>query len=572
MASNGLQSYWDLTLIPYEQIIAYYDFSQTSGNIIQNVPWAVSGYNGYLNSVGSFYSNSGSGSFNGSQYVKISGSVSQTDWTSIICYEKQNNSAQILFSSLENGAGASGFVVGITNSNKLFMEYYNSVEGIQSVISPVILGTKNILTINKADNGINLNYFNPNSKLLEVAGFIPYGNNFVDSSTWYIGGSPSLPSFYSGVSNLSGKIDEFFLTSGILLNEYVEFLCSGFYSFLNTGYTVSGSCSDITFTTGTLQTIGTGITGYQSYISNTIVDPCGNTLYLFGSSGISGDISGYVYSTYTGTECIDITGFYDSGYYINYEFLSSLGMNDITFLYDTSVLDNVYYEGISGDVLRSPNNFVPPLHSVSQKYYTINNVVYTPSLFSLFYNGQLLTNLGGYSFPNGYATDYFVSGDYLLTGQYIIDSGFFDRTKARALIYDIDNYNVAVYETGTLTSGMSLGINLNNKNVFVNGVKMLSGVDYTGNSFVFNLSGSNTLTTISTSGIYNVYTGVGTGQYGFNGKFLRGSSRVFTNGIRQYLGYDYVESSFHDLLSGDFLNSSGSQIYSTDGDFWQISL
>ena len=569
MASTGLKYFWDKTILPVENIVSYFDFNVNSGNIITNPSWVTSGINGYLNNTSNFYLYSGSGNFNGSQYIKISGNVDTEEWSSLICYDKQNSETQILFSSLQ-GSSPSGFVVGVNQSNKLFMEYWNSVEGIQSIVFPTILGDKNIVGITKTDAQISFNYFNPNNKILTSTSVVPYGNNFIDSNQFYLGGSPVLPYFYSGVSNFSGQIDEFFLTSGSLLYEYINLLCSGLYSTRNTGTEISTSCIDISYVTGILQITGSGITGYQSIISNSITGACDTILYFYTNSGVSGELSGYVYSLYTGVSCATFTGTYDSGYFVDSGFLNTLGMNDITFLYNTDIYDNIIYKGKTGVLQDTVKNITPLFDLVQQNYYSATS--YSGNFFNLFYNGQLQGDLGGYSYPNGYGIAYSISGDYLLTGSDIIDSGFY-RTFGGKIFYDVIYNSRSYLITGAVSSGSSVGINFSNKNVFYNGILMMSGTDYTGNSFIFNIpSGYNLLTFTNVELDVLSNTGIGTGQYSFGTKYLRDTSQVWVNGVRQYLNLDYLESSRFDLLSGDFQNYSGGMIYSNTGDFWQTSL
>ena len=115
---------------------------------------------------------------------------------------------------------------------------------------------------------------------------------------------------------------------------------------------------------------------------------------------------------------------------------------------------------------------------------------------------------------------------------------------------------------------------------FLNGIKLLSGEDYThtalsGLRFKFDIPASSVLTKVIKYFIYSddIYI---TGSKNLiklsSGKFLKNTSQVYVNGMRQSPNYGYVEKSSFDLLSGNFSDAYDSLLYtsSVSDNFWNM--
>lgn len=161
--------------------------------------------------------------------------------------------------------------------------------------------------------------------------------------------------------------------------------------------------------------------------------------------------------------------------------------------------------------------------------------------------------------PSGYSISgtfynpvYFLSGNLVVSGQELFANGVY--SSADDLQYDVvsgaRNFKfVPASYTDGVVSFSSFG-----SHVFLNGIKMRSGIDYvpSGASTVINssltgISGllftfpADTDPTKAIVGSFNVTTGT---------RFAKGTTQLWRNGVRQALGVNYVEIACIDLLVG----------------------
>jgi hypothetical protein len=115
---------------------------------------------------------------------------------------------------------------------------------------------------------------------------------------------------------------------------------------------------------------------------------------------------------------------------------------------------------------------------------------------------------------------------------------------------------------------------------------LLSGEDYThttssGLRFKFDIPESSVMTRVvnffasspdvlSSNTVYN--TGINNLIKLNSGKFLKNTSQVYVNGMRQSPDYGYLEKSSLDLLSGNFSDSYNSLIFTStvSDNFWNM--
>lgn len=150
------------------------------------------------------------------------------------------------------------------------------------------------------------------------------------------------------------------------------------------------------------------------------------------------------------------------------------------------------------------------------------------------------------------------SGDYDLSGNFFITDVKYDRNDRD--IFDkieyLNIFKIKKYITGSseFVSGYSLNTGSSSEAsslFFINGVKLISGVDYSYYSGGYRLitdsfSGvTGNLVGVSPSGLGNINININTGTYSnsITGSLNENSSILFYNRLRQILNIDYIETS-----------------------------
>lgn len=462
-------------------------------------------------------------------------------------YEKPFSGNAILFSSLQSGANISGFIFGVNDANRMYLETYDN-SGPNIVTSSNIIGSKNAIAVVKSNNIINFHYYNFNYQQVESETFNTSPSALFQSNQVYLAGTGGITPPYINQNNFTGYLSEFAYFNLAFSQNTVQKLFSGFYCTKNPSTTgILGYSSGLGFITGgqVIYTgVGTGITGYQTFIAGTYVDFCGNPHNLYSYNNLTGIISGYKFFPITGIFISTGTGLIDQGYAINTGFAATFGMDGI-------VYDRYVNTGDFSEVYLYPSILIKNLNNVAQ--YNLDG---TYKLNSISANNQFnLYDNGIANFPSGYTTTgniyqqiIILLADYYTSGQSILSNGVYQPSDT--IIYD---YLIGISEIFNYTGGaQTFSSNfVNNRMIYWNGQKLISGLDYKFNGVNLTISG------LAGSGlIYNFITLTGNNYTGgnfinvFNPKFARGASQVWLNGQRQELDVDYYEISKVDLLNG----------------------
>lgn len=360
----------DTLRIPEETFKAAFSFYSGQYPVIYREAWASGACSGIavgvnLTDWNSKFFNSGYLSFDGKSIVRFSNSGSQfnrnlplEDASIFLSFERKRQGNEVLLSSI-NGSSSlfSGYCLGINDANKLYLKYWNSVDGGFTLTSSLNLSKKNLIYLNKDGSNVTVGRFNNNTLAFENESFSIYRNNFIESNDLVLGGyyAESDPSFlnknrapwaFDGALNFSGVIDKFYfvynmpsvyqnlLVSGIFakstgVDGYTETLCyetgffqeTGEYIYTKTGVFASGYVSGSVEITGytPFQSGYTyfGLVGYQDVLVRTYEDQCKITHNVFEKRPVSGFITDYVtvqlpvYGTIfkSGTIDIDLSGF-----------------------------------------------------------------------------------------------------------------------------------------------------------------------------------------------------------------------------------------------------------------------
>jgi hypothetical protein len=293
----------------------YYDFDHWSGTHVLNAGSAAyPAYTRYSGSVVGDFNNftghaSGRGSFSNS-YIKVENAETQDGellreggakgFSFLISQEKVDNSCGTLFS---NYAGlqplSSGWEIGINNANLLYFKFQDAAQdgtptnNIKTVLE--VPAAKNWYGISIQDTTLELTHFTPRENSLSTRRI---NSNYIrNNSDWYIG---------TGEYPYSGYIDNFFAFNTYLSPSALGDIVTASYQEIVTGV---GS---------ELFTIAGEITGYSFYAT-------GET----GIVGSTGTLSGYIYTTGSGTYITGsgLTGEVGEGeiYYEGYTGFSGVG-------------------------------------------------------------------------------------------------------------------------------------------------------------------------------------------------------------------------------------------------------
>jgi hypothetical protein len=543
---SGINFFVDSLNIDYSNIPAAFSFRSnptTNTNIVYPDLWASGSSSGILPNIGgdNFFTYSGTGYFNGNNYFKLSKNYSLNNSLIFLSYEKLRNADEILLSSVTGSSFAtySGFYVGVNNANKLYLKYWNNIEGVFTFTYTGTLSDKNIIIISRNDSIITLGHFNNNTFKISSQNFEIFQNNFINSSELYIGGSPIQPRWGSTqLSNFSGYFDRFyifnnipFVYSNILsrglfseptgfagdLNEFcytTGFLSgSGFFYNAVTGVSLSGFQSGTIGITGYTQTPSgyfySGVTGYSGKFIGFYVDNCGVNIDIIEQVPLSGQIyeeilvttaltgivftSGFVEIELTGllrgTENVFITGVVCDSFFNNF--------GEVLYAYDENYLSELSYKEISLLSTVSPlelnsNTDVVEIYTEQYKPKTLEynrNLIYdnlnenyfyidkefAPNEVLMFGNGQALIDSGYQLIPSGYEILRSPNLDYFITGTTVETNKFFGTIDS--LFYDYFSGRFwAIKNTGNI---INIPADLSsNYWVFRNGQKLISGKDY----------------------------------------------------------------------------------------------
>lgn len=463
--TSGMKFAVDTLGINYSNVFTAFSFSsglEPNTNILKSDYWATEASSGILNKTTFINNFSGSGFFDGNTFIQLNKNYQLNNSTILISYQKLRQGNEILLSSVtgNNFNNYSGFYIGINDANKLYLKYWNDIEGLFTFTYSKTLSDKNLIVINRTNSILKLGHFNNNTFQFENEDFLIFQNNFINNNNLYIGGTPT--NFEWGaqnLSNFSGYIDRFYIFNNIPFI-YSNGLAKGLYSepkgyngeFIETCY-ISGFLSGSGFSyTGITGVLNSGfrsgvinITGYKNVLSGysysgvtgslqniigTYIDNCGVNINIFETVLLSGLISGEILSqvpltgiTFTsGAISINLTGtitgsqnVYVTGNICSTRFNVT---GDLIYENDNKYLSSLSYKEISLLSHINSNNIEPVNNDIIEIY----TEDYQPK--TLEYNKDLTyDNLNSNYF---YIDKEFKQNEVLMfgNGQAIIDSGY----------------------------------------------------------------------------------------------------------------------------------------------------
>lgn len=507
-----------------------YTFEDGAGVKLSSVPVANPIYSGTVVNGGSFWTKPGSGFFTGG-YVNVNNAVGlySPAFTHLFSYERVGTSDMTLLSSL---TGQTGYQIGITPTNK---PYFKSMTNGDPVVAASYnnYSSKNLIAVAYVTNHLSISYYNWNAKTFETESF-DYVFGAAESDTWTLGRD------YTGYMDYYAYFSDYLSTNA--LNE----LASGLYN-IPTGYglPVETVCTNTVTGYATIVFSITGVTGY-SIIPTGFADGVGEFTGVFPQSNVQTAItgilsSGYYQSGISGLQCINYTGSPIPLYNVLNGYAGSFGMEKVTLLN--------YIR--TGDVVKYSNSLVPFDDRYNKTtvfmYSGFNTVIpYSTGVLGLDYNGLAILA----------TQDWFGTGKYLyVSGADFSDHIWFDTvTGGRQIV-----------------TGAPYTLTYTGQEVYLNGLNLISGLDFTYNGTTLTLTGANTgvsgtvwtypVIRAFTTGNFSLITGI---------DFSRNTSFVYVNGLRQMNRLDFIEGSLYDRLTVNLFNENGNvEVYDNNGEFWE---
>jgi hypothetical protein len=389
--------------------------------------------------------------------------------------------------------------------------------------------------------------------------------NYLPSNKMYIGGLGA-----SGINyrNYSGTIDSFMLFNvGLGFPERNTFAKSFYCSSYDTGgyYTTTTSFVSVTGIELRSVIIATGVTGYVEVLAGTeIVD--GGVVNKYAYSGVTGLIYDTLAVELTGvtngqSDILSFSppsGIYDYNYSI--PFANSKVVLNANF--DSSYKEVYSFSGVNNDDL----NLLPSFDNASLKYAVLET---GDGEFINFY-------LNGVAQPNLQALTGTMTGDFIVSGNAIDSDGFFDADDSA--MYDIILGSGSI--TGLTIADVSAGSKalsgsfVNNRDVYLNGNKLISGIDYSGvgQTVVINttnLIDGDLMLLPKHNMNFSRYTGYNDNN--FNSSLNLFDEQIWVNGLRQIRGLDYLKVADFSLKYSSFsLEPLPDIIYNNDTGFFNV--
>jgi hypothetical protein len=538
---TGIKNILENLDIDINQVYAAYSFynPKSTNNYIYPDSWATNSATGILNNNNGFDNFSGSGNFDGSTYMYLSGKeFTLNDSLVFLSYEKKRIANEILLTSFtgDSFTNYSGFTLGVNTANKLYFSYWNNVEGLFTFTYSKILADKNLIALSRKGPILSIGKYNNNTFDFETEEFNIFQDVFIESNELYLGGAPVKNDFNQNDLNFSGIIDKFFFIKSNDLYFYKEPLAIGLFSnitdnnqqgeqycfetgfFSGSGFLYSGVLE--TFLSG-YEIAKTGITGYQFFSSGYTysgitgyenisigfyIDNCNVTQELFTQIPLSGlifsDISynkpltGTIYESgfieitksglLSGEKQIWISGAYcsqdiinisDSGEVVDINYLPSLSYRQISLLKEINPGSYIetFLETYTGTSLNYNKDLI--YDSLNKNYFYFEDPIKNNIL--LFANGQNLIDSGFNTVVNGYNINIDPKFDFYFSGNFIETAGFYEN-KDFLFYDDIEVINSFVL-TG-ISSNIIEGNFIGNFFIFMNGQKLIENIDYQKNN------------------------------------------------------------------------------------------
>lgn len=429
---------------------------------------------------------SGSGYFDGTTILQVGASFPNKDYTIFVEYSTEDftgdhDVSRTLFSTMDSCTGLSGVSIGLNGCHKPYVEYIN-LSGQKQIISlQCELGKRNILSFARnSDSDVfsighhDYLYDNSSSQSFSTKDAKSGTVDKSYSDSLYVG--DFFKTGQAGYTGFSGYMDNL-----IIFNKFLSaqerttiskcMLASDYSGSRFTQIEVLETIVTGSTTTGT-GVIGTGITGYAQALSGTTQNRCGDDIDVYVSSGMTGALTGIVY-TYT-TGAAQVTGFRNSFvpeevYFNDSRRLEFKRKNLVILRPHDSGIDDSQLQIFTG--IETGVGLEAEVDTANQRFDLSTGYIYINNPFQFFRNG--LFQRSGTSGTTGQVLngDYYLSG----TGQVFVTGGVNEDNVSDWAVYDVvqgPSLNVS-WESGV--SATTYSGDYVNKDLYFNGQKIESG-------------------------------------------------------------------------------------------------
>lgn len=559
----------------------------------------------------------GGGNFNGKSSLMSAHRITGGSWTCLLDfsgdYSAENPTlSQVLVSSMTGVNCTSGFNVGVNGSNRLYFEYITGVDGNNrhrhSETLPNHLKKLNLVSVAKTPSMIEVSLHKPNEDTVSIKSPL---NNYTESEELFWGGfahGNAYSDFYTGFSgyvNTIGLFHEY--VSEVSRNTIAEsfFLESYSDAGLTTGERITKQVTGVEVQS--LQT-GWGPTGYKLVSKDYHKNEDGGNVPVYALSGIQGRLYKEILVDLTGSKNISsITGYYTSespsrkSEYVNssnavpgqIKFVETLASGELLEIYSHSkYLNTINYnttteyffetvkpssdEKIDVQGYQLKNNNLAFNSSTKQPFIQVfRNGVAQQEVSGLHSVSDIFNNVGGNLKEVGdrggiYKGDYFINDNSAGPVGTAGTAGRINNNRYEIVLNsqedsfgnnDFVNFDIV---SGASVTGDYAGSNVHftgeylNKDIYLNGRKLVSGHEYsqssTGGKTSYLLNATQIgadnkgelLFLPQASTDFSRVTGDSGGEaFNVDNVFFE---QVWRNGVRQIPGVDYFRAPKNSLI------------------------
>ena len=581
MDSGILIKTFEKNFLETGNLLAFYSFDNPSGKVVFNQLYSsgdhfITGDSSKIDvdlypaiSVGSTSNPTsstpaGSGYFDYTDRLQVGTGINVEDWCVFFNFLQSTPpsgaSSSILASTMSNPNDTSGVNIGLNAANKVYVDFINSSGNRQTYVhSQELSNFNNLVSVGKDGEALEIIYhdFINDKNDLEVFNVSGAKN----STDWFIG---AMPTMYGGYTGFSGYFDDILITKGGYAAAAKNIISDAFFTTgLESGYNKEVVVYSNEVTGRTLNytgVTGTGVTGYENVLVDTV-----NGVPIYNNSGVTGLLTGITVEYLTGGLNISGTGISGVEPYNDFDFNYANKYADNCLIFNKKIDTSLKYEiytfnsGYTGQQVQGLNEELIYNYD-NNTFLTLTG--YSGQNLNAYMDGSAVYSGSGFSF-NDYLVEFTGSFDIENTG-----------------IYDfISGQQVATSYTGSAGTISLTDAKYFNKDVYLDGKKLISGIEWSGTASAIEIDASS-----SESGTYfflplhseaytylsgNRITGAAAQFINSNTKLI--NEQVWLDGLRQKEGVDYTKTSTYSILNSQkYLTGFTDLIFNNETGFFNV--
>jgi len=581
MDSGILIKTFEKNFLETGNLVAFYSFDNPSGKVVFNQLYSsgdhfITGDSSKIDvdlypaiSVGSTSNPTsstpaGSGYFDYTDRLQVGTGINVEDWCVFFNFLQSTPpsgvSSSILASTMSNPNDTSGVNIGLNAANKVYVDFINSSGNRQTYVhSQELSNFNNLVSVGKDGESLEIIYHDFINDKNDLEVFDVSGAK--NSTDWFIG---AMPTMYGGYTGFSGYFDDILITKGGYAAAAKNIISDAFFTTgLESGYNKEVVVYSNEVTGRTLNytgVTGTGVTGYENVLVDTV-----NGVPIYNSSGVTGLLTGITVEYLTGGLNISGTGISGVEPYNDFDFNYANKYADNCLIFNKKIDTSLKYEiytfnsGYTGQQVQGLNEEL--IYNYDDNTF-ITLTGYSGQNLNVYMDGSAVYSGSGFSF-NDYLVEFTGSFDIENTG-----------------IYDfISGQQVATSYTGSAGTISLTNAKYFNKDVYLDGKKLISGIEWSGTASAIEIDASS-----SESGTYfflplhseaytylsgNRITGAAAQFINSNTKLI--NEQIWLDGLRQKEGVDYTKTSTYSILNSEkYLTGFTDLIFNNETGFFNV--